>query len=44
MYSTIIKIRETLIKAFPAPDLRRKAANSAVNPCASARGAKEILI
>ena len=38
------KNRETLIKAFPAPDLRREAANSTVNPCASAGGAMEILI
>ena len=36
--------KETLIKAFPAPDLRRKAANSIANPCASAGGFKEILI
>ena len=42
--NSICKVKETLIKAFPAPDLRRKAADSTVNPCASAGGAKEILI
>jgi hypothetical protein len=36
--------RETLIKAFPAPDLRREAAHSFANPCASAGGSKEVLI
>jgi hypothetical protein len=38
------KSRETLIKAFPAPDLRREAAHSFANPCASAGGSKEVLI
>lgn len=38
------KDRETLIKAFPAPDLRREAAHSFANPCASAGGSKEVLI
>ena len=37
-------IRETLIKEFPAPALRRKAANSTANPCASAGGTEETLI
>ena len=37
-------IKETLIKAFPAPDLRRKAAYSLANPCASAGGSKEAMI
>ncbi len=36
--------RETLIKAFPAPDLRCEAAFSFANPCASAGGSKEVLI
>lgn len=47
-------IRETLIKAFPAPDLRCEAAVSpciqsnisssiVMNPCASTGGSKEIL-
>ena len=29
----VYNFKETLIKAFPAPDLRRKAANSFANPC-----------
>ena len=37
-------IKETLIKAFPAPDLRREAAHSFANPCASAGGSKEAMI
>ena len=35
---------KTLIKAFSAPDLRRKAAFSVANPCASCEAAKEVLI
>jgi len=37
-------LRETLMKAFPAPDLRREAADSSANLCASAGGSKEVLI
>ncbi len=36
-------LRETLIKAFPVPDLRCEAAPSYANPCISAGGAKETL-
>ncbi len=36
--------RETLIKAFPAPDLRCKAAYSPANPCASAEGSRDAMI
>ncbi len=32
------------MKAFPAPDLRYKAADSAANPCASAGGSEEAVI
>ncbi|MDE7297555.1 MAG: hypothetical protein K2N94_01845 [Lachnospiraceae bacterium] len=43
---TIMKYqyKETLFKAFPAPDLRREAAYSLANPCASAGGSGEVLI
>ncbi len=44
MIIRICRLRETLIKAFPAPDLRREAAHSFANPCASAGGSKEVLI
>ncbi len=37
-------VRETLIKAFPAPDLRCEATVSLANPCASAGGSEETLI
>jgi len=37
-------LRETLIKVFPAPDLRREAAYSSANLCASATDSKEVLI
>ena len=37
-------VRETLIKAFPAPDLRCKAAFTPANPCASAGGSEEAMI
>lgn len=40
----MIKSTETLIKAFPAPDFRRKAAYFFANLCASAAGSKEVLI
>ncbi len=33
--------RETLMKAFPVPDLRCEAAFSFANPCASAGGSEE---
>jgi len=39
----LMPVRETLIKAFPAPDLRCEAAISLANPCASAGGSKETL-
>ena len=42
--NVVCRSRETLIKAFPAPDLRREAAHSFANPCASAGGSKEVLI
>lgn len=32
------------MKAFPAPDLRREAAYTIANPCASAGGCKEVMI
>jgi hypothetical protein len=35
---------ETLIKAFPAPNLRCEATFSTANSCASAGGIREILI
>jgi len=35
---------ETLMKAFPAPDLRREAAYSSANLCASGKGSKEVLL
>jgi len=35
---------ETLMKAFPAPDLRGEAADSFANLCASATGSKEVLL
>jgi hypothetical protein len=35
---------ETLMKAFPAPNLRCEATFSAANSCASAGGIREILI
>jgi hypothetical protein len=44
VYAAALSSRETLIKAFPAPDLRREAAHSFANPCASAGGSKEVLI
>jgi hypothetical protein len=44
MQPLLLSFRETLIKAFPAPDLRREAAHSFANPCASAGGSKEVLI
>ncbi len=37
-------VRETLIKAFPSPDLRCEAANSFANPCDPPAAAKEMLI
>jgi hypothetical protein len=40
----IFLIKETLIPAFPAPNLRSEAAFSTANSCASSGGAKEILI
>ena len=36
--------RETLIKAFPSPDLRCVAANSTANPCDPPEVSKEMLI
>ena len=39
-----ISIRETLIKAFPVPDLRCEAAISLANPCTSTGGSKETMI
>ena len=38
------EFRETLIKAFPAPDSRREAAYSSANPCAFAKGSEEAMI
>ncbi len=40
----MILIRETLLKAFPAPDLRCEAAGSTANPCASAGGSEEAVV
>jgi len=37
-------LREALIQAFPAPDLRREAAFSFANLCASAGGSQEVLM
>jgi len=37
-------VRETQMKAFPAQDLRREAAYSSANLCASVGGSKEVLI
>lgn len=37
-------IKKTLIKTFPAPDLRRQAAYFPANPRASAKNSKESLI
>ena len=37
-------IMETLIKAFPSPDLRCEAAFSLANPCDPPEVAKEMLI
>ena len=39
-----ITIRETLIKAFPSPDLRCEAAISLANPCDPPEASKEMLI
>jgi len=36
--------RETLIKAFPSPDLRCEAAISPANPCDPPAAAKEAMI
>ncbi len=41
---TETKCRETLIKAFPAPDLRCEVANSHANPCDPPEAATEMLI
>ncbi len=38
------EIRETLIKAFPPPDLRCEAAISLANPCDPPEASKEMLI
>ncbi len=35
---------ETLIKAFPPPDLHRNAVNSFANPCDPPEDSKEVLI
>jgi len=42
--STAVLFRETLIKAFPAPDLRCEATKTPANPCASAGGSEEAMI
>ncbi len=43
MTFVMLFFRETLMKAFPAPDLRCKAAFSSANPCTSAKGSKEAI-
>ena len=38
-----MQVRETLMKAFPPPDLRCEAAISSANPCDPPEGFKEAL-
>jgi len=40
----VVFFRETLMKAFPAPDLRCEATLTPANPCASAGGSEEAMI